>query len=34
MLIVGKVIVIALAALLANYLLNQLSTLRDFPGKT
>ena len=34
MLIVGKVIAIALAALLANYLLNQLSTLRDFPGKT
>ena len=34
MLIAGKVVAIALAALLANYLLNQLSTLRDFPGKT
>ncbi|WP_121971377.1 NACHT domain-containing protein [Leptolyngbya sp. BC1307] len=34
MLIAVKVGAIALAALLANYLLNQLSTLRDFPGKT
>ena len=34
MLIAVKVVAIALAALLANYLLNQLSTLRNFPGKT
>ncbi len=34
MLIAVKVVAIALAALLANYLLNQLSALRDFPGKT
>ena len=33
MLIAVKVVAIAPAALLANYLLNQLSTLRDFPGK-
>ena len=34
MLIAGKFIAITLAAVLANYLLNQLATLRDFPGKT
>ncbi|MGB3765294.1 MAG: hypothetical protein WA947_01950 [Phormidesmis sp.] len=34
MLIAVKIVAIAIAAVLGNYLLNQLSTLRDFPGKT